>query len=413
MLKTYVLSFLMIVGTTSFAAPFTTENLYQQLIKANPQTREQVLQALPQEMKDNFVLIRDSRSRQRGTPELPRVIHFSKSADLVVSSSGHSAQEDRAANDLEVMEFDRANARWRFATISFGGGVQPPKYNLRMCIGCHGDNPRPIWGPYHSWNDSYGGDESQVDKMLPNELIQFRAFASKAKTHEAYKHLNLVETDEGFILPNTTYGLPNTVLTARLGVRHAQILFERIKRAPLYPQLRGLLLHQIRSCRDQSVVNEIEVLYKNRIANDPNFAAAWNQLPALRSTTQALRLLDLDTSSDLRVETFPRAGYDDEASLLYWNAGTDYIGSLLGFLILHELENEKPEIAAQFVSVKETIERIWKTAFESSNEDLMKIDQSGVRGAYLQTLFPYAFQSVMTPVENEKGADVICSLFKN
>lgn len=401
------------ISARAIAMSYSTELLYQELLKSNPTTREEVLRALPQEMKDNFILIRDSHSRQRGTPELPRVIHFTKSTDLVVSSSGHSSQQDRAANDLEVMEFDRANARWRFATISFGTGkLEAPKYNLRMCIGCHGDNPRPIWGPYHSWNESYGGDETKVDKMLPDELIQFRAFAAKAKTHEAYKHLNLVETDDGFALANTTYALPNTVITARLGVRHAQILFERIKRAPLYSQLRGLLLHQISNCRDQSVVNEIAALYKNRITNDPNFAAAWSKTPALRSTTQALRLLDIDTTSDLRMETFPRAGYDDEATLLFWNAGTDYIGTLLGFLVFHELENEKPDLAAQFSGVKEKIETIWKTAFESSNEELKAIDETRDYPAYTQTLFPYAFQSVITPIMDEKGADLICALFK-
>lgn len=385
MFLAYALAFA-ILSPKALATESTAAALFQRLLDAGARTKAEVLAALPGEMKRNFVLVKDSRSRQRGTPELPRVIHFSKSADLMVSSSGHNADEDAAANDLEVMELNRATGAWRMATIHFEDGkISPPEYNRRNCLACHGENPRPIWGDYGNWPTVYGGMNG-LETMAGEESAQYREFTDFAKVTDGYRHLE-IPPGPAFRLTGTTFELPNSTLTARIGARQAEAVFARMRSSPAYPELRlALLASSRRFCRENAAITErLSALYRQRLASDPAFTAKWEKKPAELAITKVFRLLGVDTYADLRLDRLPRVPdpQGTEESATQWNAGVDRLLSLVDFLVLKDVARTDSRLRALFPNALAHDE-----AFLGS-DDLGRLDQAPTRDAYFLSLFPH------------------------
>jgi hypothetical protein len=386
--------FLPDLASAGTASPSTIAELFSRLEAAGAKTKAEVLAALPPEMKRNYVLIRDSQSRQQGTPDLPRVLHFSKSADLIASSSGHVPADDFAANDLEVMELDRASGTWRMAMIHFDGQkLSPPAYNPRICLACHGDQPRPLWGEYANWPTAYGGDpKNGVETMGASERGDFLKFLETAKTHEGYRHLELAVTDRSYELPGSVYAYPNTVLTARLGARVAEAIFTRLSRAPGYPKLRlALLGASHRFCPQNAALDaRVDELYKARLAADPDFSRRWASHEASLSVTKVLRLLGSDPYADFRLDHLPHL-FDPnrpEESVLEWNTGGDTLFSLVAFLVLRDAWQTDPKVRELFALRGPEIERL-SGLLSSSNERLLALDAHATSADYIDSLFPY------------------------
>src|SRR5262249_39270386 len=68
------------------------------------QTIESFIEHLPTAMRNNYVLVFQSRSIQDATRANPRVILFSPDAHFVVTFNGEPSQ--RGYDDVEVMRFD-------------------------------------------------------------------------------------------------------------------------------------------------------------------------------------------------------------------------------------------------------------------------------------------------------------------
>ena len=129
----------------------------------------------------------DSKSRHKGTPQRPRVIHWSPGARFIMAHSGHALSQDPQSNDIEIIQVDEANHSWRFLTMRLtDDGFAAPVDVTRHCTACHGATPRPIWGPYPNWPHAYQGSRGHegVDRMTPEELQDFGAFVQATKDDE-------------------------------------------------------------------------------------------------------------------------------------------------------------------------------------------------------------------------------------
>lgn len=383
--------------------------LHARLRAAGARGKSEALAAFPEELKKNFVLMRESRSRQKGTPLLPRAMHFTKSADFVVTSSGHQRADDFAADDLETMELDRESGQWRFATITLTPeGPKEPAYNGRSCIACHGDTPRPIWGSYPAWPGAYG---EQDDKMGPAEYAQFLEFTTLARSHEAYRHLDLNKTDWGFYLSGSTYGYPNAVFGDRLGTRHAGALFTRLSSSPRYPRLRHALVATIFDCRDPRLENAILSEYEKAMREDQKFAEKWRDKTPVYASIRVLRLMGLDPYADMRLDRLPRL-FDpafDEQDALYWGVGGDYLSDLLSFLVFHKLWQEDGVLQAQFESARAQIEKTKYLSFDSTNELLDSLDKPETSSDYYHSISPHTRAGAFKPLRDPNAKGEICA----
>ncbi|MEK7354888.1 MAG: hypothetical protein AAB250_00465, partial [Bdellovibrionota bacterium] len=365
----------------------------------SPKGKAEVLAALPEELKENFVLVKRSRSRQRGTAQLPRVIHFSKSTDLVVTSSGHDYSANRAGLDLEVMELDKTTGKWIFSTIAFDqSGLMGVRKDIPMCMNCHGDIPRPIWGDYLHWTFTYGSSPSMPEKMEGQELADFTAFMAIASTHEGYKHLNLNFQGDHFYLAKTTYGQPNTVFTARLGVRVAEALAKRASFAPDHSRNAGAFAAAALSCPIPSNVEKrVEASYTARVKTDAAFAALWSSsIKPSDTASLAARLLDLDPTVDFELTEFPEISAKQVSLDLtdQWNSGSDYLPALLAFKFFHEFWKADPQTQTTFASVRTAIETLERESFGATNSGLASLDEASTATQYQNSLFPYLHTNV-------------------
>jgi hypothetical protein len=384
---------------TAFAAsPTTARELYEILSAAQPKTKAEALAALPEEMKKNFLLVKKSRSRQRGTPGLPRVIHFTKNAALIATSS--DVPNDPAADFLEVMELDRNTGLWTFSSIAITAGVKEPVVETGKCNGCHGQvAPRPLWGEYPNWPSSYGGsDTTGAEHMAPEEYAEFQNFLANGARSDGYRHLRLIPNQFGFTLPDTSYGYPNTVFTTRLGARVAEALYKRVRNKPAYARYAYSVVALSLDCRGpEPIETMLDTDYQYRLSHDPDFSQRWSEIPATLSLTKVLRLLDLDPARDFRLDELPRffSPNRSEESLLLWNAGSDYLRALLNFEIFRNLWLGNAKLQSLLSDRSAMIEKIQTLAFEADPATLEAAERSSED--YLLSLFPYLHTNVFDP----------------
>lgn len=89
--------------------------------------------------------------------------------EVILTFSGVPNAEGKEI--LEVMEFDRERAEFRFHELEFGPGktVQlrkdPPK-----CLSCHGQPARPLWDTWPLWPGAYGSVADQALKGSREDL---------------------------------------------------------------------------------------------------------------------------------------------------------------------------------------------------------------------------------------------------
>ncbi|HRH78758.1 MAG TPA: hypothetical protein PK129_15535, partial [Cellvibrionaceae bacterium] len=166
-------------------ASFTPEGI-EAFLTANPSitTPAQFVKALPDEFKQNWLLMTRSESLQTGTAAMPRILMPSANTQFVFSLglATHSAYPGAHPNAIEYMQWDPAEKNFRFHEIvlapvpamgsvparSRGVGIDDDKctrchstrnvLNFTMDPGTTGDpvglvkaKNKPNWDTYDSW----------------------------------------------------------------------------------------------------------------------------------------------------------------------------------------------------------------------------------------------------------------------
>ena len=326
-----------------------------------------------------------------------------------MSSSGHDASQDRAANDLEVMEFNEMSGEWIFSTISFDdAGVTKVRVGVPMCLNCHGDVGRPIWGDYPRWPTAYGGSTATPEKMEGQELTDFLAWKQIAPSHEAYKHLSFDFSTDHFYLRNTVYGYPNSVFTARLAVRTAQAIYTRARAVFGVARNSAAFAAGALNCTlPESLRRRVQTDYDNRIKGDPSFAQRWNGSARPPDTLSlATRLLDMDPTVDFQLDKFPAVAARDVSLDLQnpWNSGSDSLSSLVAFRFFYDVYLGDANLRAKFKAEAPAIESLIHDSLEATNERFSELDKPQTRGEYEDGLFPYLHTRVWKSADLKQAA---------
>ncbi len=100
---------------------------------------------------ENEVLIHSSSSLQPSSLDAPRVLLFGEG--VVMAFSEEKSLEERR---VEMVEFDRKEARFIPREIKFDGEQVTFNDQPTSCRACHGQPFRPIWNPYDFWARAYG-----------------------------------------------------------------------------------------------------------------------------------------------------------------------------------------------------------------------------------------------------------------
>lgn len=152
------------------------------------QTIDELLPLLPEELKNQHVLMFHSLSLQEADYQNPRVILYSPKAQFVMTFNGDPSQ--RGFEALETMRFTRQGGRGRFIfeEIVFEGDLRARRNYLQTqnetgeiafledrsdrtgpnpttCLTCHRSHPRPNWEPYSFWPGAYGQFDDRPFKI--------------------------------------------------------------------------------------------------------------------------------------------------------------------------------------------------------------------------------------------------------
>lgn len=215
-------------------------------------TVEEVVAALPHDLRSHYTLVFSSRSLQGASYVAPRAILFGHTARFIVTFNGEATQRGYGA--LETMEFEASTSRFIFREV-----ILTPRQNEAQalispdnpsrCTACHGEPARPIWDGPNLWPGVYG--ERYLTALSAAESRGIRAFLSAQPTHPRYRYLMdayaLAGRDAYVPSAHALYNGPATepanqrlfVLLSALNVRAvvAQLLVQ-----PAFPAYRYALL---------------------------------------------------------------------------------------------------------------------------------------------------------------------------
>jgi hypothetical protein len=236
------------------AENFGFGSLRQLLDSGRISTIEELIAAMPQDLRTHYALVFSSRSLQDASFANPRVILFGTTAQLIVTFNGDASAHGYAA--VETMEFDTHTNRFMFREITFspGEGEGPAgatisEPNPARCVACHDRPARPIWDAPPSWPGVYG--ERYRAGLSPAEMTGMREFLSTRPTHPRYRHLlgaAAFADRETYVLGargvynGASIEPPNAQLSALLTALNMRSILSELAGAPAFSAHRYVLL---------------------------------------------------------------------------------------------------------------------------------------------------------------------------
>ena len=164
-----------------------------------PANIEQVLQALPEELRSNFTFIHTSRSNHRDAvdPLFPRVVLFTQDAKLLLAFTGNPALP--GYNQLEAIHFDDRTSRFHTSRFILADAIQRDprlkdvaaqdgRIDQSECTRCHGADVRPIFDSYSLWPGFYGSLADNLGRDNA-ERRNYRRFLAGNAGRGVYRHL--------------------------------------------------------------------------------------------------------------------------------------------------------------------------------------------------------------------------------
>ena len=278
---------------------------------------EEFIEALPALHQERFVMVYRSEALAPDaiTEEHPRIIAWGADARFVFSWPTNPETPHPFGESVEFLH--QADDRtWMAGVIDFSTPT-PKIAQPAVCQSCHGSLSKPLWGGYNRW----GGTEGSYikDELDANRVNNYRAAAS---TNPRITPLDFSASVFYYgyrrylkeRLPAPPYTGPVEEASTVLALRHAEVLFERLKARADYAEF-----------AENTVCSRDAGGDAQR-----SFMAAYDHtIGIFANEFRSIGLLG--TGSTVTGVTYPNYLYQDAADF----------GEILVFLIVHDLwEND-------------------------------------------------------------------------
>ncbi len=222
-------------GYSQARASWDLEGLRATIVSDGLTSVESVLEKLPSEMRNHFVLGYRSQSASDASMEHPRVITYSPETKLILAFNG--SPDQIGYWNLEAMQFRETTNTFDLMEIAFDkSGQAMPRFsdlNPSRCLACHGyANPHPIWEPYNQWPGFFGSDDDTL--VVDGEWDGLGRFLKRAPTHGRYQYLDLSQVTPS--LKGSSERIPNEPNISFTTFIQWLNLKRVAKEASLYPQ---------------------------------------------------------------------------------------------------------------------------------------------------------------------------------
>jgi cytochrome c553 len=234
------------------AGEFSFDSLSQVIAAQHVGSVEELLAALPEDLRTHYSLVFSSRSLQDASFEHPRAVLFGSNAQLILTFNGDPSQHGFEA--VESMEFDAHANRFIFREITFSLDKTQPAArisdpNPARCVACHDHPARPIWDVPPGWPGVYG--ERYGAGLSSIELRGLRRFLAIQATHPRYRYLlgaaALADRDSYVSGSRATYNgvsvePPNARLSAQLATFNVRSILSELASQPGFASYLNVLL---------------------------------------------------------------------------------------------------------------------------------------------------------------------------
>lgn len=244
---------LLVANARSFAGGFDFEAMRSLIDSRGIHTVEDLVAALPSDLRSHYALVFASRSLQASSFRNPRAILFGSDARFIISFNGAADQRGYAA--VETMEFDPASNSFRFREVAFASGpdgtpnVGYSAANPARCVACHGRPARPIWDTAPEWPGAYG--ERYHAGLSSAESAGIRQFLGQATSHPRYGYLEYLQAfaDRETYVPSSRAVYngeipepPNARLSTLLAALNVRAIISELAARPAFEAHRYVLL---------------------------------------------------------------------------------------------------------------------------------------------------------------------------
>jgi hypothetical protein len=209
-------------------------------------TVEGLLRNLPESLRRNVVLLRDSGSTQDASEQFPRVILYTEGARLMLTFNGEASQ---SGYDLvESIEFDAARDVFVFRELEFpadrgeSGEPHVSRDNPNSCASCHRRKGRPIFDTYPEFPDAFFNGRP----VTAGVRAAYDAFRASAAGHPRYRHLLALETHAD--PARQAAGEPARTLNALIQQRMDEFLAREVLAHPRFAEIERALLAASAGC---------------------------------------------------------------------------------------------------------------------------------------------------------------------
>ena len=222
-------------ASTSDGGPLLPETITEEIVAAflaehGISTVEEFIAALPPLHTSHYIAVHGSTSPTADfiSGEHPRIVSWGADSRFIVTWTTNPASPD--ADQVEFLEPVPEEGRWTAGVIDFSGAA-PEISHPASCSGCHSTLNRPAWG-LGDWH----GDRGTEDDGSDEAAILFDTMPGT--TNPRLVPLDLEGYDNGINrslrLPNGRPMSPNWELADTLVLRHAQVLFQRLRNSEDY-----------------------------------------------------------------------------------------------------------------------------------------------------------------------------------
>lgn len=280
---------------SAHAESFTFSNIEKIIGLNGANSIPDLISHLPEELRENYTLMHESRSLHGASPKNPRAILFTRDGRFILTFNGDPAL--RGYETIETMEFKGDRNSFEFRQIDFSGSK--PKIseaNPKLCKSCHGHSPKPIWESYPNWAGAFG---SNHDSFLAGpEFDGFVTYVQSYESHERYKHL-IRHTDLSVNFPYQPpeekaeqHRLrPNNRLGKFLMRLQAKHIAQEVLESPFFKARKNLVLGWLIGCSELKVEGMIDFLLSLPEAKSLNKEATQEALAQIEALPDKISYL--------------------------------------------------------------------------------------------------------------------------
>ena len=337
----------------------TVQGVKQYAEAKNIDTVEQLMDHLPDVLLNNYVLMEDSRSRQKpSTVRKPRIILFLPDGSFFL---GIATNKDSVGYDDAEMIVRRSDQTWRLGALRLESKADKHRVlhsagktvgERKSCRDCHGGNSRPIWGRYPTWPGAFangaGHDLTATQAQALNDGLE----SGNAHENPRLKRLNWVKRkgwmeNDDFDLPDRHRGLNNEAMNDAVGASHFETLWKRIERAK-HSELLMLAVTFERGGFGEGISGVPGIKAKLKAIVEKEWKSSGLKFPNATTTDKALLLLGLDAYDDLFISKglheLTKPENEQSQFRSSWNYIAIYTGDYFIIRFMDYLLREHPEL---------------------------------------------------------------------